>query len=336
MREREDLLRAMFRNLEQRDLESVVKYFREKTIDICINYPDKDIVLPWIVILLGTETESDPVLGDLQQNAEDFRRMGQAPFPKEELLGSQTVIGSGSVGNVSGPAGSGKLLLEPTTAVGGTLNTITAPSSTTLLIDPYEENEVFVVTMEGTGAGQRRSVVGITPSLSGGPVIIEVSQNWATTPDATTVFKLVSAPDFPGGTGEPSQLFVPSDNVERLGQIYQAQYRLDVVAHPQELTIYIYSIMKAILTVSRFNMAKQGLLTMSMGGTDLGPVPEMYPTIAYRRAMNLSFRYAFDVIQPIEKEIANQIRIALSVHDPGVKDFDDVERVVTDTSFIVS
>jgi hypothetical protein len=332
-RENEDLVRVLFRSLEQSDLEDVVKFFQKNTIDICINYPDKDLVLPAIAILMGNETESDPSLGDYHHGAKDYRELEQAPFPREELLGSQTVLGAGSMAPVGGPAGAGEILMSPVTALGGTSTTITAPSSTTLLIDPFEEPTVTAVVLEGLGEGQRRTVVDITPSLSGGPVIIEVAPAWDTTPDATSVFMLVGEADPVGYTGEPAKLYTTSDNVESLGQIYEAKYRLDILAYPQELTIYLYAMMKAIFTVSRKSLEKHGLIVFTMAGTDLGPMPEFYPQKAYRRSMNVTFKYAFDVVKEIEQAVATQLQLALTVHHPDVDDVDDVERATITTSF---
>jgi hypothetical protein len=323
----------LFRHSEQGDLQEIVNFFRNKLIDVCINYPDKDLVIPSVIILLGSEAESDPVLGELQQGAEGFRE--EAPMPQETLQGDQTVLGGGSVSSVGGPAAQGRLLLTPTTATSGTSTTISAPAGTTMLIDPYEENEVYVETLEGTGSGQRRLVTAITPSLAGSPVVIDVSESWDTIPDDTTVFKLIGS-RLVEPTGEPSKLFAPGDNIERLGQIYEARYRIDIIAQPQELTIYLYSIIKAIFTIDRQNLLSQGLLSFSMGGTDLGPLPEYYPQLAYRRSMNITFKYAFDVITSMSQEVATQLQLALSVHDPDVDDNEDVERTAITTSFNVS
>lgn len=331
-REREDLIRVLFRNLERRDIEDVVRYFQQSVIDICINYPDKDLVIPAIVILMGNETESDPSLGDYHHGAKDYRNLEQAPFPREELLGDQTVLGAGSVGNVGGPAGSGKILMNPVTALGGTSTTITAPSATTLLIDPYEESTVYVRIIEGVGAGQERVVASITPSLSGGPVIIETVTAWDTNPDSTSVFLLIGPPDPVVTTGEPAKLNTTADNIESLGQIYEARYRLDMLAYPQELTMYLYAMTKAIFTVVRGDFEKRGMLSFYMGGTDLGPMPEFYPQNAFRRSMNVTFKYAFDVVTEISQAVASQLVLDVTVHDPDSKDFDDVERSAIITS----
>lgn len=332
-RENPGLVRMLFRNLEQSDLQDLVTFFRDNVpIDICINYPDKDLVLPCIAILMGSETESDSFLGELQEGAKAYRE--EIPFPQEQVLGDQTVLGGGSVSNVGAEASRGKMLLVPTTAEGGSSTTITAPAGTTLLIDPYEEDEVYVEIIEGTGANQRRLVGSIIPSLSGGPVIIEVTTVWTADPDNTSVFKLISSRSLEG-TGEPSKLFTPGDNIERKGQIYEARYRLDIMASPQELSIYLYSMVKAIFTIAHQSLLAQGFIYFSMGGADLGPLPELYPTLGYRRTMNLSFKYAFDVFVDLGEEVASQILVALSVHDPDIDDDGGVDRVAIETSFNV-
>jgi hypothetical protein len=328
-RENPDLVRMLFRNVEQESLQDLVEFLKDSTVDICINYPDKDLVLPMIAIILGSEAETDTFLGELQEGAQAYRQ--EAPFPQEQILGDQTVLGGGSVSNVGGGAAQGNLLLIPTTAEGGSSTTVTAPADTTILIDPYEEDEVYVETIEGTGAGQRRLVTSITPSLAGGPVIIEIDSAWATIPDNTTVFSL-RGPRKLAGTGEPSKLFTPGDNIERKGQIYEARYRLDIIAKPQELAIYLYSMTKAILIVAHQSLLAQGFIYLTLGGADLGPLPEFYPSLAYRRTLSLSFKYAFDVFAEMSQEVASEISIALAVHDPDVDDYEDVDLEVSVTS----
>jgi hypothetical protein len=331
-RENEDLFRMLFRNLTTREQEDIVAYFRKTPIDICLNYPNTDVKIAFIAIMMGGDAETNPILGDLQQSSEDFQTFGRQPFPKEELLGDQTVLGAGTVGRVDGPAGSGKLLLPPTTAESGSVNTIVAPRGTTNLIDPFEENQVYAVILEGTGAGQTRSVSEILPSLSGGPVVITVATNWDTNPDNTSVFKLVSGADPVQMSGEPAQLFTSSQHVERLGQLYESTYRLDIGAAPQEGVTYLYAVVKAIMFIARGDLEKQGILQMRMSGADLSPLGDAQPDIVFRRSLTLTFKHSFDVIRELSQEVATQIRLALSVYDPDILDSTDIERVVSTTT----
>jgi hypothetical protein len=147
---------------------------------------------------------------------------------------------------------------------------------------------------------------------------------------------LVGPPDDDTYTGEPAKLFDSSSVIEGVGQIYEARYRLDILAYPQDLTIYMYSMLKAIFTVARSRLEKHGLLNFAMGGTDLGPMPEYYPQQAYRRSMNVSFRYSFSVLKEIEQAVATQLDLYLTVHDPDVHDPEDVERSTLTTTFSTS
>jgi hypothetical protein len=263
------------------------------------------------------------------------RMLGYNAFPKDELLGDQSVLGSGSVRAVHGITGSGTLLVEPVTATGATANSISGPSSITNLLDPFEEAS-YVVTMEGTGAGQRRQVVGIVPDRITGEVVFTVSPNWETEPDETTIFKVVGSPDSNGMTGEPSLLYARSDHIERTGQLYRCRYRIEVSAYPQEAMLYLFTVVKAILMTSRPYLQKQGFMNTVLGATDLAPIPDLYPQIAYRRSLTVEFVHSFDIFAEVTQPVASKILLALSVHNPDVQNPGDSEFVVSETELILS
>ena len=185
-REKPELIDMLFRNLTQEELVPLKEFFRNKSIDIAYNYPREGLQLPSIVILLKSEAESQAFLGEIQQGAETIRDMGGTIFLEDQLLGAQTVLGSGSREQVTNRR---HLLLNPTAALGGNENQIWADLSVSRLIDPFEE-ESSVVLMEGTGAGQRRTILSIVPSAAHNRLEIEVDQNWSTNPDDTTIFKI--------------------------------------------------------------------------------------------------------------------------------------------------
>ena len=329
-REQPNLVDILFRNLQQMEVDAIRQYLRDSAIDIALNYPEEPLSLPSIVIILKSENESQAFLGELQQSYEDIQTLGGSPFLKDELLGSQTTIGSGSEATVWYQ---GNLLLEPTFAEGGTSNSLYAPYTITRLIDPYE-SEVYVVTLEGTGAGQRKQVNSITPSLVKGLVIIEISGTWDTNPDNTTLFKLVGPDDQTGLTGEPSRVYDSNDKIERLGQIYRAVYQLDINGHNQEVAIYLYNIVKALMIILRGQLLRNGVINgLQMAGSDLRPVAEYFPQLAYRRSLTLTFDYAFDVYMELFEAVASELNFIVSARESGTS---DPEVEVFNTSFTVS
>jgi hypothetical protein len=329
----------LFRNVNQVELEDIRLFFREESIDISINYPDKDLVIPSIVILLKNELAREDLLGDFQQGPSDWNQLGY-PLPEAELLGDQTILGSGSR---STTAYAGNLLMEPVTAIAVDSTSITAPEGTTTLIDPYEET-AFVVTMEGTGAGQRRQVTSITPSLIGQGVDIEIATAWTTLPDTTTVFKIVGEPDpgiapdrqgatMRGYTGEPARMYSSGDMIERYGAIFESNYQLDIRAASPEGVIYLYNVVRALFYASRNYLIKQGFLNLGIAGSDIAPSTDYYPGLVYGRSLTVTFQNAFDVFLEIEEPLASTIQVALDVHHPDVLDPNDVTREVLQTEF---
>lgn len=332
-RENHHFVDMLFRNVDQETLQLIRTFLRDNSIEICINYPDQDLKIPSVVILLKNETESQPFLGDLQQGAEDQYYLG-TPFPIDELQGVQTIVGGGTVGPL---AYSFPLLLQPTRATGGTANTIIAPAGTISLIDPFE-SEAWVVVMEGASAGDRLKVDSIVPGLQPNQgVTIEVIGNFKAIPNTTTIFKIVGPPDGEGVTGIPSKIYASTSKVERFGSIFKANYQLDIHGPDQESTIYLYIIIKAIFFAANTLLIKQGFLTfIKMSGTDLAPAIDYYPSMVFRRSLSLEFEYAFDVFKEITEPLAKQIQLALSVHHPDVGDVEGIECEVSSTTFDVT
>jgi hypothetical protein len=334
---REDtrLIDMLFRNVDQDTLQLIRSFLRDNSIEICLNYPDQDLKVPSIVILLKNEAESQPFLGDLQQGADriDQELLGIS-YPADELIGDQTVIGSGSTSPLSYIT---PLLLQPTRAIGGTTNTIVAPAGTIHLIDPFE-TESWVVVMEGTSAGDKLKVESITPSFRPGQgVTIEVEGTFRAIPDTTTIFKIVGPVDNEGVTGIASKIYTSEDKIERFGSIFKANYQLDIHGPDQESTIYLYILVKAIFFTYNHFMIKQGFLTfIRMSGTDMAPAVDYYPLMVYRRSLSLEFEYSFDVFKAIAEPLAKHLQLNLAVHEPDVSKVEDVERTVSTTEFDIT
>lgn len=330
---REDgrIIDALFRNLRQDDLQSLRVFFREQTIDIAINYPDADLKLPAIVILLKTENESTTFLGNLMQAPSLVQNTG-LPFNKDELAGDRTQVGAGTVSHVHDPTV--RVLMSAVTATSGAAGSVNVPaSSLPLLFDPFEDAAIIRV-LEGTGAGQAdRQVVSITPSpVEGGDTVIEVTPPWDTAPDDTSVIRIHADQDNEGYTGEPSRIFSSTDVVERIGAHYNVQYQLLILAPNPELTVFLYNVVKAIMFINTDFLVKQGFLNLQISGSDFLPRSEFLPDLAYQRAMTLNFDYSFDLYQlASENVLLDKMRVSVTVHDPDVSNPAHVERIALET-----
>jgi hypothetical protein len=304
-------------------MDALRKFFREKSVDLCLNYPDEDLKLPAIVILLKSENESQAFLGNLQQDETSIRRMGN-PFPADELEGAATILGRGSESSTGiGP----QTQLQPVQVTAADAGSFRIAPGFINLIDPFED-DVFVVVLEGTGAGQKRQVISITPETHSTHIV--VTPAWETILDTSSIIKLVSPSDLEGITGEPSKLFTTDDALERRGSIYKTSYYLLVIGPNPELTIFLYTAVKAMFIIGMDFMIKQGIMNFQMSGTDFAPRPEYIPTLAYQRALTVEFEYSFDVIVPLDEPSARYLRVVVSTPDP-VDDPDGLDSVGLDT-----
>ena len=304
-REDQRYVDTLFHNLAQSDINVLRRFFREKSVDLCLNYPDQDLKLPVIVVLLKSENESQAFLGNLMQDETSIQRMGH-PFPEDELEGAATVVGRGSKSPVSvGP----KRQLVPTTVLAATANSFRLVTGTIAIVDPFEE-DVIAVVLEGTGAGQRRQVISITPETNS--VKIDITPVWDTVPDTSSIIKLISAADEEGVTGEPSKLFTTDDALECRGSIYKTSYHLLIIAPNSELTIFLYTAVKAMFVLEQDFMIKQGIMNFQMSGTDFAPRAEFLPSPAYQRALMVEFEYSFDVIVPLEEPSARYLKVVVA------------------------
>ena len=325
------LIDALFRNLRQDDLDEIWKYFRDNTIDVSVNYPNQDLKLPSIVILLQSESEATAFVGNLMQDEISVRRSGSPFSSNTALRGDQTVRGSGSVGTLWD---CGKLLLDPITITNASTMTVSIPNGLVTMIDPFEVPQIIRI-IEGTGSGQERQVIGIQP-YPNQDTIVTVTPAWTTLPDLTSVVQIGSEADQVGVTGEPSKIFSEGSIITRKGAHYMAVYQLLIAAPNQELTIYLYNIVKSIMFIFEGYLIKQGFLNLKISGTDFAPMPEYFPNLSYSRSMNLEFEYSFDVYTEITEALIETFAVSLAVHDPDVGNINNVEREVSLTEIDLS
>ena len=332
-REDGDLVAMLFRSLNQDDVAGLIQYLRDETVDIALNWPDTQMKVPAIIISLKNENESQAFIGELMQSATNVNHTG-TPFRKETLTAPATKLGSGSLGT---PGLETFTLEGPYQATDGdSLSVRIALVAPFNLSDPFEfedEEELLVVIREGTGAGQRRVVSSIVPRPASDEVVITVTSNWGTIPDVTSVieFQLIAEREV---TGEPSKLFEADQMIERLGSHYQTSYQILIVGPNQEMTIFLYAMVKAIFVINREYLYRHGFIEPKLGGTDFVAKPEYLPELAYQRALILEFQHAFDVY--LAPEVIREIRLGLSVYDPNVGDSSGTSRVVSETTLDLS
>lgn len=332
-REDGSLVSMLFRNLNQDDVNGLIQFIRNETVDIALNWPNTEMKVPAIIISLKNETESQAFLGELLQSASNIFNTG-TPFRKEKLTAPATTLGSGSLGQPGIEEFPLEIPISATQASSSTVRFLT--TSPFNFSDPFElrrDEELLLVVREGTGAGQRRAVSSITPISATGETEVVVTSNWATVPDNTSVveFQLISNL---GSTGEPTKLFEPDQVVERLGSHYSASYQILVVGPNQELTIFLYALVKAIFIINLKYLQRHGFIEPRLGGTDFVAKPEYLPDLAYQRALILEFQHSFDVY--LTPEVIREINIGLSVSEPDVGDSSGVSRVVSETTLDLS
>jgi len=189
--------------------------------------------------------------------------------------------------------------------------TVIMPPSVSMVINDFASSEGFPLgrrtlhIIGGTGAGQVRDVVSNTNST------LVVTPAWTVVPDNTSIIEIRK--EAMEVLGEPSSLYDARNNrqfVERKGSLYSLSYQVQVIGSNPEQTIYLYTILKAILTLSRLFLEGQGVINLKMGGTDFLPRTDYLPDMAYMRALNLQFMYPFDVFEPLE-DLVTQFNISL-------------------------
>jgi hypothetical protein len=291
-------LEQLFRNLDRDSATQMREYFEQNMIWIDINYPREATKVPAIIILLKSESESQAFLGDHMATGEVPDGMGFDDF-SEEVLGGGIIHGAASVSSMSGE---GLCVYGPAQADHGTLNTISLPS-VTWNIDQYRIKNYTVHIVGGKGVGQQRKIT--TNSRD----TLMVTPNWNVVPDSTSIFVIRS--EEKEIVGEPRSLYPnqTSQFVESKGSYYNTTYQLQVVDKNPEITVYLSTIVKSILTMSRIFLESQGIINMRLSASDFTPRKEYYPDFAYMRAIEVSFQYPFSIY--IQPEYATSFNLVL-------------------------
>lgn len=295
----------LFKNESSKNKTAIRDFVKNSTFDIAINYPRTQLTLPAMVLLLKNENESNAYLGDTM-GYETPEEMGYDEEIADVLGGTATV---------SGVTGTGEIVYGPFYILSATNNTVRV-SDRTFAVDDFAGKAYTLKIVAGLGAGQSRDIVANSHNF------IMVDTNWATNPDATSVLQ-VHAPE-PDVIGEPEKLYPRRDPftfVERRGSLYTNNYTLQVMAGAQEDTIYLYAIIKAIMTLSRTYLEGQGIINLKMSGSDFSNKPDYVPDNAFMRALTLQFESSFEVYEA-ESNVARSFVLSLI-------DGDSAEEVAT-------
>jgi len=92
-------------------------------------------------------------------------------------------------------------------------------------------------------------------------------------------------------TGEPTRLFDQNSNkyIEQFGSGFTVQYMLQVMSDNQDFTIFLYAVLRHVMQRKLLFFEKNGLLEMSLSGSDFLPQAEQEPNFIYIRNLFVSF-----------------------------------------------
>ena len=112
--------------------------------------------------------------------------------------------------------------------------------------------------------------------------------------------------------GNPRAAFTRNEAklVEGLGSHYDMNLQMQIIGPNQEFTIYLHTIVRSILTLSRQVLEEQCILNMKLGATDFMPRQEYQPDYAYMRALNINFIHPFQTFAQLDG-VAESFRLQL-------------------------
>lgn len=304
------ILDALFRQSDSVWRTALKSYILENSIDINFNYPrNGSPKLPAIVILLKGESEAQTFLGDV---------MGASPnydVPDAEMT-METIGGHG--GSVSTMQGLPRLVVGnlPVTrsyvAEDGTYKIVLDETG----LDEYEQvfsdlrsyPSMTAYVVAGQGVGQTAQVVSIDEN------VLDLSSSFDPHLGSSSVVDLRLTYDPERSVGDVPRVYEPDADMIRLGANFEAQYQVEFLAGTSDETIFLYSVVKAILFSQKAFMESQGLMALKISGAELAPRSEYAPTEAYMRTMTLTFTYPFAFVEERTDTFSN-IHIDLAVRN---------------------
>lgn len=290
MREDSRILDTIFAQMHQDQLAAVKKFVLESQISWDVNFPKEDVTVPRLVLILKDETEGSTFLGDVMGDKTDYLHV---PIPElsYDTLGGHGASTSDSKGlpvKVAGPIA---------VASQDDVNSITFQDGEdiTAIVQNLLENPPGCLTLyvvEGTGAGKVYDIFRLRPDG------LDIIGAFDPELDATSVVDIRKPSDPMASDGEPSRVYDSNGSYLRKGVNYKENYALHVLAGKQEEVIYLYATIKALLLSQRAYLESQGVMNLSIGGSDLAPRTEFLPDEIFQRAMSLRFEAPFSFLEP--------------------------------------
>lgn len=286
------LLAYLFQSLTEKEFESIVKFITKTPVNICINYPRKELTPPSLVLLLKGEQESETFLGDFE---------GFGNPPAEHVYDTS----GGHAASVSKVQGLPEKVFGPEVITGASSSAVFFDSNTNYLEfvtsdDTNGELKLYVVG--GTGKGQVKNINRITSDY------VDIEGNFSVPLDNTSVVDIRRS-NTTLSIGEPARVFEQDALLYRQGANFTANYDLDVVAGSPEQVIYLASVVKAIFYANKAVFEDQGLQALIISGTDFAPRRDFLPDEVYCRQLNISFHYNFSVL--VEQKVYDSIQLEL-------------------------
>lgn len=310
MRQDNRILDAIFRHMNQDQLDNIKQFVLDTPIDFSINYPRKEPTLPALILLLKGEGEGETFLGDVMGDRSDL----YVPDPElsYDTLGGNAASTSGSSGlpvKMAGPLG-----VQSQTNAGTIL--FDDGEDITSLVENILENPqgcLILYVVEGTGAGETYNIL----RLRSDGLDIEGAFNPPL--DDTSVVDIRKPEDPMLATGEPSRVYDSEGSYLRKGANFAANYNLHVLAGQQDQVIYLYATLKALLMSQRAFLESQGIINLKIGGSDFAPRTEFMPDEVFQRMMTLQFTTPFSFLE--EQEVFSQIQLNYEVYGETIAGF---------------
>jgi len=101
----------------------------------------------------------------------------------------------------------------------------------------------------------------------------------------------------------------------REGTGFSVTYLLQVMTTHQEFTLFLYILIKFILIRNRLMLERNGLIGLTMAGTDFVPQPAFFPDFVFSRGLSIRFTNYFDYFIPNVEGLASCFGITLGVID---------------------
>jgi hypothetical protein len=286
------LLAYLFQSLTEPEFESIVKFITKTPIDICINYPRKELTPPSIVLLLKSESESETFLGDFE---------GYGNPPPEHVYDTS----GGHAASTSKVQGLPEKVFGPEVISGASTNTVFFDSNTNYLEfvtsdDTNGELKLYVVG--GAGKGRTYQINRINSEY------VDIEGQFSVPLDNTSVVDIRKS-NTALSIGEPARVFDQDALLYRHGANFLANYDLDVVAGSPEQVIYLTSVIKAIFFANKAVFEDQGLQALEISGTDFAPRRDFLPDEVYCRQLNIRFHYNFSIL--VEQRVYDELQLSL-------------------------